>query len=179
MRFIYFGGGTPSYISADQLRELVSNLKSSFPWDSAEEVAFECEPGTLTRTKLEALKEIGVTRLSLGIESFDDEILRENGRAHVSNEIYRVRPWIEELGFDQLNIDLIAGMVGESERSWRDSVRKAIDYDPETVEALRLIVAPPDRLRTVNGSHIRYTNVGNGIPYPPRLYSAHPKRDGA
>ena len=133
LRFIYFGGGTPSYISADQLRELVSNIKRSFSWDSAEEVAFECEPGTLTRTKLEAIKEVGVTRLSLGIESFDDEILRENGRAHVSNEIYRVRPWIEEIGFEQLNIDLIAGMVGETEQSWRDSIRKAIDYDPDSV----------------------------------------------
>ena len=133
VRFIYFGGGTPSYISADQLRELVSNIKRFFPWHSAEEVAFECEPGTLTRTKLEAIKEIGVSRLSLGIESFDDDILRENGRAHVSNEIYRVRPWIEALGFDQLNIDLIAGMVGETEQSWRDSVRKAIDYDPDSV----------------------------------------------
>ena len=70
------------------------------PWDGAEEVTFECEPGTLTRSKLEAIRDIGVTRLSLGIENFDDDILRENGRAHVSAEIYRVKPWIRELGFD-------------------------------------------------------------------------------
>ena len=62
------------------------------PWDSAEEVAFECEPGTLTQGKLEAIKEIGVTRLSLGVENLNDEILAENGRAHLSKEVYRVTP---------------------------------------------------------------------------------------
>ena len=133
LRFVYFGGGTPSYISADQLRTLVSRVKAVFPWDQAKEIAFECEPGTLTRTKLEAIREIGVTRLSLGIESFDDEVLKENGRAHISTEIRRVRPWIEELGFEQLNIDLIAGMVADTEETWRDSVRRAIDYDPDSV----------------------------------------------
>ena len=133
LRFIYFGGGTPSYISADQLKELVGRLKSSLPWDDAREIAFECEPGTLTRSKLAAIREIGVTRLSLGIESFNEEVLRENGRAHVTTEIYRVRPWIEELGFDQLNIDLIAGMVADTFESWQDSVDRAIEYEPDSV----------------------------------------------
>ena len=76
LHFVYFGGGTPSYISARHLRALVSRLKAAMPWDSAAEIAFECEPGTLTRAKLEAIKEIGVTRLSLGLENLDDEVLR-------------------------------------------------------------------------------------------------------
>ena len=64
--------------------------------DGAEEVTFECEPGTLNRSKVQTLKKIGMTRLSLGVENFDDAILRENGRAHESKEIYRAYEWTEE-----------------------------------------------------------------------------------
>lgn len=67
---------------------LVGRLQAAIAWDAAEEVAFECEPGTLTRSKLEVVRAIGVTRLSLGIENFNDDILQENGRAHPSHEIY-------------------------------------------------------------------------------------------
>ena len=63
------------------------------PWDGAEEVTFECEPGTLQQHKLEALRELGVTRLSLGVENFDDKILEYNGRAHLDEEIYRAYGW--------------------------------------------------------------------------------------
>jgi len=133
LKFVYFGGGTPSYIAVKHLKQLVGRLQAALPWDAAEEVAFECEPGTLTRSKLEAVREIGVTRLSLGIENFNDDILQENGRAHLSHEIYRCLPWIREQQFDQLNVDLIAGMVGESWESWRESVRKTIDVGPDSV----------------------------------------------
>jgi oxygen-independent coproporphyrinogen-3 oxidase len=133
LKFIYFGGGTPSFISARHLRALTAGLKRTIPWDGVEEVTFECEPGTLTRPKLEAIREVGVTRLSLGVENFNDEILEENGRAHLSKEIYRVAPWIESLGFDQLNIDLIAGMVGETWDTWRDSVRRTLEMGPDSV----------------------------------------------
>lgn len=137
-KFVYFGGGTPSYISVRQLTQLVSRIQAVIPWDRAEEITFECEPGTLTRSKLEALRTLGVTRLSLGIENFDDEILRENGRAHVSQEIFRVLPWIRELGFDQLNIDLIAGMVGESWETWKETVKKTVDLAPDSVTIYQL-----------------------------------------
>ena len=133
LHFIYFGGGTPSYISSRHLRALVTRLKEALPWDQAEEIAFECEPGTLTQAKLDAIKEIGVTRLSLGLENLDDEILRNNGRAHVSKEIYAVMPWVKALDFDQVNVDLIAGMVGETWDSWRLTVQKTIDLDPDSV----------------------------------------------
>ena len=86
--FVYFGGGTPSYLSAKQLHELTDKLKAILPWDEAEEVAFEGEPGTLNAAKLAAIKQIGVTRLSLGIEHFDDHVLEINGRAHRSGEVY-------------------------------------------------------------------------------------------
>src|SRR5262249_55390605 len=83
--------------------------------------------------KLETLKELGVTRLSLGIENFDDQVLEANGRAHLSAEIYRAYEWARDLKFDQLNIDLIAGMVGETWDNWKSCVKKAIDLGPDSV----------------------------------------------
>ncbi len=132
-RFVYFGGGTPSFLSAKQLTSLVDRLRKSVDWDLAEEVTFECEPGTLSEPKVQALKEIGVTRLSLGVESFSDEVLQENGRAHLSPEIYKSWKWIEAADFYNVNIDLIAGMVGETWDNWRDTVRRAVELAPESV----------------------------------------------
>jgi oxygen-independent coproporphyrinogen-3 oxidase len=133
LRFAYFGGGTPSYISEKQLHYLVEGLNRHVSWANAEEVTFECEPGTLQKSKLEALKEIGVTRLSLGIEHFDDEVLEANGRAHLSPEIYRAYEWAREVDFPQINIDLISGMMGETEEKWRETVRRGIELQPDSV----------------------------------------------
>jgi oxygen-independent coproporphyrinogen-3 oxidase len=133
LHYVYFGGGTPSYLSAAQLRGLMSRLQELLPWKNAAEVTFECEPGTLQRHKLEALREMGVTRLSLGIENFDPKILEFNGRAHLEEEIYRAYGWARELGFDQINIDLIAGMVGESWDNWRECIRKTIAIEADSV----------------------------------------------
>lgn len=133
LRFAYFGGGTPSYISDKQLRYLVEGLNRHVSWANAQEVTFECEPGTLQKAKLETLKAIGVTRLSLGIEHFDDEILAANGRAHLSPEIYRAYQWAREVDFPQVNVDLIAGMMGETEEKWQDAIRRAIELEPDSV----------------------------------------------
>ena len=138
LRFVYVGGGTPSFLSIAQLEGVASRLKAALPWDGADEVTFECEPGTLSQAKVAAIRALGVTRLSLGIESFDDEILRENGRAHVGKEIERCLPWIREAGFPQLNVDLIAGMVGESWESWRRTVARTIEVEPESVTIYQL-----------------------------------------
>jgi oxygen-independent coproporphyrinogen-3 oxidase len=133
LHFVYFGGGTPSYLSAGQLRGLVERLKAAISWEGAEEVTFECEPGTLQQNKVATLKELGVTRLSLGIENLNDQILEANGRAHLSEEIHRSYGWIRDAGFDQVNIDLIAGMVGETWDNWRDCIQKTIEMSPESV----------------------------------------------
>ena len=133
LKFAYFGGGTPSYISERQLHHLVEGLNRHVTWNNAEEVTFECEPGTLRRSKLETLKEIGVTRLSLGAEHFDDELLVANGRAHLSAEIYDVYKQARQVDFPQINLDLIAGMVGETEEKWRDTVRKALELEPDSL----------------------------------------------
>src|ERR1051325_458831 len=138
--FIYFGGGTPSFLSTRQLSRVVEALKQQFPWDQAEEITFECEPGTLTQGKLKILRQIGVTRLSLGIKNFDDHVLDANGRAHGSREIDAAFQSARSIGFPQINIDLIAGMMEETEANWRECVRKTIALAPDSVTIYQMEV---------------------------------------
>jgi len=133
VQYIYFGGGTPSYLSAAQLERLFARVKRLVNWGAAAEITFECEPGTLQRQKLEMLRQAGVTRLSLGVENLTDSILQTNGRAHLTEEIYRAYGWARELGFPQVNIDLISGMVGETWENWRQVVEKTIEMAPDCV----------------------------------------------
>ena len=132
-RFVYFGGGTPSFLSKGQLTSLVDRLRQNINWEHAEEVTFECEPGTLSESKVHTLADLGVTRLSLGIENFSDAILEENGRAHLSKEVYRSWEWIVAAGFPNVNIDLIAGMVGETWENWKENIRRTLELSPESV----------------------------------------------
>ncbi len=138
--FVYFGGGTPSYLSVPQLQELTNRMKELIPWDEAEEVAFEAEPGTLNEKKLECIREIGVTRLSLGVEHFDDHILESNGRAHRSGEVDRAYRFARSLGFEHINIDLIAGMMNDTEEKWKDAVAKAVALGPDAVTVYQMEV---------------------------------------
>lgn len=138
--FVYFGGGTPSYLSVPQLRHLTDTMKRLLSWDAAEEITFEAEPGTLTDHKLKAIRELGVTRLSLGVEHFDDHILEINGRAHRSKEIARAYACAREVGFPQINIDLIAGMVEETEAKWRETVARAVALQPDSVTIYQMEV---------------------------------------
>ncbi len=131
--FIYFGGGTPSFLSQEQLKSLTDRMKQLLPWDEAEEVTFECEPGTLNPKKLQAIRDIGVTRLSLGVESFDEHVLQVNGRAHNAQDIPRSFDAARAAGFPQINIDLIAGMLDETEETWQDAVRKTVEMQPDSV----------------------------------------------
>ena len=131
--FVYFGGGTPSFLSTKQLQRLVHRLNAHGEWDGAEEITFECEPGTLTDAKLKAIRELGVTRLSLGVENFDDRILEINGRAHRSPEIGRAYDAARALGFPQINIDLIAGMLGETDANWQDCIERTVALEPDSV----------------------------------------------
>jgi oxygen-independent coproporphyrinogen-3 oxidase len=133
LRFVYFGGGTPSYLSSRQLRSLRERMSDYITWENAQEVTFECEPGTLNVEKLETLRDIGITRISLGVESFNDQILEENGRAHLSPEVFQAWEWIQNIGFPQVNIDLIAGMVGETDQNWHRNIDKAIELSPDNI----------------------------------------------
>ena len=133
-RFVYFGGGTPSFLSPKQLTKLADRLHEHITWDGAEEVTFECEPGTLSETKVKTLRDVmGVTRLSLGVENFSDKLLEENGRAHLSKQVFNAWEWITNADFANVNIDLISGMVGETWDNWKENIRRTIDLSPESV----------------------------------------------
>src|SRR5947208_2907229 len=119
---------------------MVDRINQNWTWEAAKEVTFECEPGTLKQSKLHTIKKIGVTRLSLGVEHFDDEILSSNGRAHKSPEIMRAYDWARDVGFAQINIDLIAGMLGETEDKWRYAVERALAMDPDSVTIYQMEV---------------------------------------
>jgi oxygen-independent coproporphyrinogen-3 oxidase len=131
--FVYFGGGTPSFLSTKQLTGLVKRLSARTPWTRAEEITFECEPGTLTEAKLSVIRDLGVTRLSLGVENFSDDILDLNGRAHRSPEIGRAYEFARKLDFPQINIDLIAGMLGETDDNWQRCIEQTLALDPDSV----------------------------------------------
>jgi len=139
LRYVYFGGGTPSFLSVKQLERLVDGLRASLVWqggaggDAAEEVTFECEPGTLSEAKVRALKALGMTRISLGVENFSDEVLEANGRAHLSAEILRAWDWIRTADFPSTNIDLIAGMLGDTFESWQRTVARTLALEPDSV----------------------------------------------
>jgi oxygen-independent coproporphyrinogen-3 oxidase len=136
--FVYFGGGTPSFLSTHQLEGLVKRVQAAIPWTGAEEITFECEPGTLTEPKIAAIRAMGVTRLSLGVENFDDHILEANGRAHRSPEIFRAYEYARSLGFPQINIDLIAGMLGETEENWRACVDATLKLAPDSITVYQM-----------------------------------------
>jgi oxygen-independent coproporphyrinogen-3 oxidase len=138
LSFVYFGGGTPSFLSTAQLQELVGGLSAVRSWQDAEEITFECEPGTLPEGKLAAIRDLGVTRLSLGVENFDDGVLERNGRAHRSAEIFRAWEAARALDFPQINLDLIAGMVGETDSNWRACIEKTLELSPDSVTIYQL-----------------------------------------
>ena len=138
--FVYLGGGTPSYLSTDQFSSFAEKLQKRLPWNASREVTMECEPGTLSAKKLEAMRRQGVTRLSLGVENFDERILAINGRAHGSREIQQAWEWIQAQGFPQVNLDLIAGMLEESDGNWRRCVEMTVAMRPQSVTVYQMEV---------------------------------------
>lgn len=133
VRFLYIGGGTPSYLSARQLHQLVEGIRPLVDHTDLQEFTLECEPGTVSPAKLKALADLGVTRLSIGVESLDDPILERNGRAHRLQHVEEVWARARDSGIPQLNLDLISGLVGETDESWKRTVDRLIAMAPDSV----------------------------------------------
>ena len=138
--FVYFGGGTPSYLSGDELRRLATGMRTILPWSSDAEITFECEPGTIRWPKIEAIRDIGVTRVSLGVENFDQDILESNGRAHGERHIEPAFEMCRRAGFSQVNIDLIAGMLGETDENWMRCIERTLELEPDSVTIYQMEV---------------------------------------
>lgn len=133
LAFAYFGGGTPSALSSTQVRYLADGLRAALSWDGIEEVAFECAPRSVRREFLETLREIGVTRLSMGVQSFDDKLLRLNGRVHLAEDVVRAYTLIRQADFAWVNLDLMCGLLGETEAQWHETLRRVIQLAPDGV----------------------------------------------
>ena len=142
LAFTYFGGGTPSLLSAGQLQRLFRGIQSAFPWTDIQEVSFECSPKTVTRERLETLRRAGVTRISMGVQQMNDDVLRQSGRVHLVHDIRRAYGEIRQFDFDVVNIDLMVGLVGETDESFRDSLRQVISMSPDSITFYQLEIPP-------------------------------------
>lgn len=135
---IYFGGGTPTYPKTEVLRKFLETLRSRSNWARLEEFTFECEPGTASLEKFQMLKECGVTRLSLGFQTLHDELLRRSGRDLTTSQCIAAYEQARRAGFDQINVDLLAGLPGESETSWHQTVQQVTQLEPDCVTIYQL-----------------------------------------
>lgn len=136
---IYFGGGTPSLLSGEQLDSIFESLKSNFTL-APSEITLEANPDDLTREKLRAMKESGINRLSIGIQSFDDAVLKYLNRAHSADLAIRCVEDAYSVGFDNISIDLIYAIPGQSEDQWRSNMVKAIELRPQHVSSYSLTI---------------------------------------
>jgi oxygen-independent coproporphyrinogen III oxidase len=138
IRSVYFGGGTPSYLEPDQLNDLLGGLQERASWDGMEEGTFECEPDTITAEKLSILKEHGISRISIGFQSLNDEILRRSGRSLTVADCLRAFELVRQEGFHEINVDLIAGLPGETDETWQRTVAQIEELQPECVTIYQL-----------------------------------------
>jgi len=139
---VYFGGGTPTYLKDDQMRDVIEHLKRVFTLAPNGEFTCEGEPTTITAEKLAMLKELGVTRMSFGIQAFDPEIATLNGRIAKPEIVERALTWATATDFKVLNIDLMSGCLGETMSTWKYSLDSALGYDPEHLTIYRMEIKP-------------------------------------
>jgi oxygen-independent coproporphyrinogen-3 oxidase len=136
--FVYFGGGTPSLLSEKQIHKLLNQLQSLFSWSAVQEATFECAPKSVTEPKLRALREAGITRISMGVQQLDDAILKQNGRVHLTSDIERAYAIIRRFDFEVVNIDLMVGLLGESDESFMESLERVMQMNPDSVTIYQL-----------------------------------------
>lgn len=139
---IYFGGGTPSILDTARLERLCRLLLGHISTDSLAEWTVEANPGTLPEDKIVMLREAGVSRISLGAQSFDDTILERLGRRHNAADIGRTLAAIREGGMENVGLDLIACLPGADDNGWRATLRSAMDLEPDHISVYALSVEP-------------------------------------
>ncbi|MBU5360356.1 radical SAM family heme chaperone HemW [Enterococcus raffinosus] len=128
MKTLYVGGGTPTSLNATQLDRLLSGLRQILPYNNGE-FTVEANPGDLTADKLNVMKNYGVNRLSMGVQTFDDRLLKKIGRKHTAQDVYDTIQLLEEKDFRNVTIDLIYALPGQSLESFRDTVIRALALD--------------------------------------------------
>lgn len=137
---LYFGGGTPSLLSIDSVERIIQALDSSFGIDSNAEITFEADPGTFDFSYLKQLTSIGVNRLSMGVQSFNNEALRKAGRAHDMSDFSKAIDAVRQSDISNFNIDLISSLPGVSETQWRETLQAAVQVAPTHISVYDLQV---------------------------------------
>jgi oxygen-independent coproporphyrinogen III oxidase len=139
---IFFGGGTPSLLAADEMGAVLDALRAAFAVDTGAEVTVECNPESVTASKLGGYRRAGVNRISLGVQSLDDAILPAIGRLHTAAEARAAFEAARQAGFDNVSVDLIYGLPALTAESWRSTVDGVLGWNPEHVSAYGLTLDP-------------------------------------
>lgn len=137
---IYFGGGTPSILTSDQLKKLIDQVRSNYRVSEELEITLECNPDDCSLDHLRKWKDLGVNRLSIGIQSFNDHQLKWMNRSHRSADSLAAVRNAKEVGFDELSLDLMYGLPDMSLEEWKDQLDKIIALNPEHLSAYCLTV---------------------------------------
>ena len=143
---IYFGGGTPSILEEEDLLMVVDELHKNYDIATDVEFTLECNPDDLTKNKLKELQLAGVSRLSIGVQSFINEELKFFNRAHNSSEAEASIKRSQDVGFDNITIDLIYGSSVLTEKGWLDNLQKVNDFNVPHLSAYGLTVEPKTKL---------------------------------
>jgi oxygen-independent coproporphyrinogen III oxidase len=139
---VFFGGGTPSLLKPEQLEEIVSLLRSSFNIRTDAEFTLETNPGTITFETLHSYRNTGANRISIGIQSFHEDELTFLGRIHNAEQAGDAVRYSRDAGFDNINIDLIYSLPGQTEKKLHYSLDRALDLSPEHISAYSLTFEP-------------------------------------
>jgi oxygen-independent coproporphyrinogen-3 oxidase len=137
---MFLGGGTPTVLPVDRLEEILGACRRAFDVRQDAEITSEANPGTVDADKFAALRELGVNRLSMGVQSFDDSELQFLGRIHTAREVDQAFDLARRASFDNINLDLIYGLPGQSPDTWRRSLRRAVDLGPEHLSIYSLTI---------------------------------------
>ncbi len=130
---IYFGGGTPSMLSIGELEYLLGGLREALGLEGVREWTLEVNPATVSAEKARRLRELGVNRVSVGVQSWDDGILKTLGRAHTAAEGAGTYWVLREAGFENINLDLMFAIPGQSREQWRETLRRTVALGPEHI----------------------------------------------
>ena len=139
---VFFGGGTPTYLATAQLQKLMDAVSQHFPLRAGAEVTSEANPGSSDVERFEAMRKMGFNRVSIGVQSFDDGLLRRLGRIHSGREAHDAVLAARKAGFANVNIDLMFGLPGQSLEDWKDTLEHAIALSPEHLSTYALTIEP-------------------------------------
>ncbi|MBW2617138.1 MAG: radical SAM family heme chaperone HemW, partial [Deltaproteobacteria bacterium] len=135
---LYMGGGTPSLLNPNQLSTLMDFLVRNFEFSPETEITIEANPDDITREKLECYRDIGINRISLGAQSFDDRVLQYLKRRHTARKTEKALEWIRAAGFNNIGIDLMYGFEGQTEAAWVGTMKHALDFRPEHLSCYQM-----------------------------------------